>query len=104
MRLLSSETVEMMTINQLPDSVKRGENGGFGLGFSVRLSDGKYPKGEYGWGGAASTHFWISPRDELIVIALSQYMPFSSQLEDAVKSAIYDSIYVPAVPDAKTDY
>jgi len=103
-RLLSSETVEMMTINQLPDSVKRGENGGFGLGFSVRLSDGKYPKGEYGWGGAASTHFWISPRDELIVIALSQYMPFSSQLEDAVKSAIYDSIYVPAVPDAKTDY
>ncbi len=103
-RLLSSETVEMMTINQLPDSVKRGENGGFGLGFSVRLSDGKYPKGEYGWGGAASTHFWISPRDELIVIALSQYMPFSSQLEDAVKSTIYDSIYVPAVPDAKTDY
>ncbi|MCP4260605.1 MAG: beta-lactamase family protein [Planctomycetes bacterium] len=91
-RLLRSETVEMMTSNQLPDSVKRGDNEGFGLGFSVRLRDGRFPKGEYGWGGAASTHFWISPKDELIVIALSQYMPFSSQLQNAVKSIIYDSI------------
>lgn len=91
-RLLRSETVEMMTLNQLPDSVKRGEGEGFGLGFSVQLRDGKFPQGEYGWGGAASTHFWISPKDELIVIALSQYMPFSSQLQNAVKSIIYDSI------------
>jgi len=91
-RLLRSETVEMMTSNQLPDSVKRGEGEGFGLGFSVRLRDGRFPQGEYGWGGAASTHFWISPKDELIVIALSQYMPFSSQLQNAVKSIIYESI------------
>ena len=91
-RLLRSETVEMMTSNQLPDSVKRCDGEGFGLGFSVRLRDGRFPQGEYGWGGAASTHFWISPKDELIVIALSQYMPFSSQLQNAVKSIIYDSI------------
>ena len=91
-RLLRSETVEMMTSNQLPDSVKRDGGEGFGLGFSVRLRDGKFPQGEYGWGGAASTHFWISPDDELIVIALSQYMPFSSQLQNAVKSIIYESI------------
>jgi len=91
-QLLRCETVEMMTSSQLPDSVKRGEGEGFGLGFSVRLRDGKFPQGEYGWGGAASTHFWISPKDELIVIALSQYMPFSSQLQNAVKSIIYDSI------------
>ena len=91
-RLLRCETVEMMTSNQLPDSVKRGEDEGFGLGFSVRLRDGRFPQGEYGWGGAASTHFWISPKDELIVIALSQYMPFSSQLQNAVKSIIYESI------------
>jgi CubicO group peptidase (beta-lactamase class C family) len=91
-RLLRSETIEMMTSNQLPDTVKRGGGEGFGLGFSVRLRDGRFPQGEYGWGGAASTHFWISPKDELIVIALSQYMPFSSQLQNAVKSIIYDSI------------
>lgn len=94
-RLLRPETVEMMTKNQLPDSVRRGNDGGFGLGFSVRLKDGKSPKGEYGWGGAASTHFWISPEDELIVIALSQYMPFSVRLENAVKPIVYDSILSP---------
>ncbi|MHC4640073.1 MAG: serine hydrolase [Planctomycetota bacterium] len=94
-RFLRPETVEMMTKNQLPDSVRRGNDGGFGLGFSVRLKDGKFPKGEYGWGGAASTHFWISPKDELIVIALSQYMPYSGRLENAVKPIVYDSILKP---------
>ncbi|MHC4085532.1 MAG: serine hydrolase domain-containing protein, partial [Planctomycetota bacterium] len=39
-QLLRPETVEMMTTNQLPDSVRRGKDGGFGLGFSVRLKDG----------------------------------------------------------------
>ena len=48
--------------------------------------------GEYGWGGAASTHFWISPRDELIVIALSQRMPYSSQLQNAIQPLIYEAI------------
>ncbi|MHC4544243.1 MAG: serine hydrolase domain-containing protein [Planctomycetota bacterium] len=91
-RLLLPETVEMMTTNQLPNSVRRGKDGGFGLGFSVRLKDGKLPKGEYGWGGVASTHFWISPKDELVVIALSQYMPYSARLENAVKPIVYDSI------------
>ncbi|MBL7154742.1 MAG: beta-lactamase family protein [Phycisphaerae bacterium] len=91
-RLLRTETVEMMTKNQLPEGVTRGDTGGFGLGFSVRTGDGKFPKGEYGWGGMASTHFWISPKHDLIVIALSQRMPFSGQLENAVKSIIYDSI------------
>ncbi len=91
-RLLRPETVKMMTKNQLPDSVKRSEDGGFGLGFSVRLKDGKFPKGEYGWGGAASTHFWISPKHDLIVIALSQYMPYSGRLENTIKPLVYDSI------------
>ncbi len=95
-RLLRSKTVEMMTKNQLPDSVKRTRGGvwggGFGLGFYVQSGDGESPQGEYGWGGAASTHFWISPKDDLIVIALSQHQPFSSQLQKAVKSPIYDSL------------
>jgi len=103
-RLLGSETVEMMTSNQLPDGVSRGNDGGFGLGFSVRIEDGRFPKGEYGWGGMASTHFWIFPKDELIVVALSQRMPFSSQLENAVKSIIYDSITsTPVIFDTDLD-
>jgi len=91
-RLLRSETVEMMTRNQLPEGVSRADTGGFGLGFSVRTVEGRFPKGEYGWGGMASTHFWISPKHDLIVVALSQRIPFSGQLENAVKPIIYDSI------------
>jgi hypothetical protein len=47
----------MMISDQLPDSVKRCKGEGFGSGFSVRLKDGIFPQGEYGWGGAAITHF-----------------------------------------------
>ena len=90
-RLLATETVEMMTRNLLPDSVDwNGE--GFGLGVSVQVTEGRYGAGEYGWGGAASTHFWIHPQQELIVIALSQLRPFSGQLQKAVKSLVYESI------------
>ncbi|UCG60195.1 MAG: beta-lactamase family protein [Phycisphaerales bacterium] len=94
-RLLKTETVEIMTKNQLPPNVFWGGNNGFGLGFSVRLEPapaGKAHVGEYGWGGAASTHFWISPEDDLAVVALSQYMPFSGQLQDAVKPLVYNAL------------
>ena len=90
-RLLKAETVEMMTCNQLPDNVHWGSDG-FGLGFSVRTSEGKYGPGEYGWGGAASTHFWIHPEHKLIVIALSQLKPYSTQLENTIKPLIYEAI------------
>lgn len=90
-RLLHAETVEMMTKNQLPESVSWNGQG-FGLGFSVRITEGKYGPGEYGWGGAASTHFWIHPKHKLIVIALSQRMPFSSQLQNVVKPLVYESL------------
>ncbi|MBN2138155.1 MAG: beta-lactamase family protein [Sedimentisphaerales bacterium] len=91
-RILKTQSVEMMTKNQLPPGVNRGPGQGFGFGFSVQTEDGQRPKSEYGWGGMASTHFWISPDDELVVIALSQRNPYSGQLEDALKPMIYDAI------------
>jgi len=96
-QILKPKTVERMTRNQLPPNVFSGPGRGFGLGFSVQLKANPRNKnrthvGEYGWGGAASTHFWISPKDELIVIALSQRMPYSSQLQDAIQAFIYKSI------------
>ena len=91
-RILKEETVKNMTRNHLPRGVFRSFGSGFGLGFSVQLLDGKTPKGEYGWGGAASTHFWISPKHDLIVIALSQCMPYSHRLEKKLKPIVYDAI------------
>lgn len=102
-RLLGRKTVEAMTRNQLPEDAMpvrfgpaRREGVGFGLGFSVRvkrsLMEPAGRVGEYGWGGAASTHFWISPADDLIVLAFSQYMPYSPRLETALKPIVYDAI------------
>ena len=55
---------------------------GFGLGFSVVLDPAKSgiigSPGEYAWGGAASTAFWIDPVEDLSVLFLTQLMPSSS--------------------------
>lgn len=101
-RLLDASTIEQMTRNQLPkQAFPINLNGprhgvGFGLGFSVVVEQSEWTKssrvGEYGWGGAASTHFWISPHDDLAVVVLTQHMPFTFLLEDAVKPLIYDAI------------
>ena len=102
-RLLKKKTVRLMTTNQIPEGggwVSFGnqirEGVGFGLGFSVRVKmsdwdpDGRI--GEYGWGGAASTHYWISPKDDLVVLTLEQVMPYSFNTEWALKGLIYEAI------------
>ncbi len=102
-RLLNEGTVREMTRDQLPKVAfpievngNKREGVGFGLGFSVvveTISGFEYvPQGEYGWGGAASTHFWISPKHELAVVVLSQFMPFTFQCESAVKPLIYSAL------------
>jgi CubicO group peptidase (beta-lactamase class C family) len=102
-RILSEESVKLMTTNQLPqqagwvtfdDNVRTGV--GFGLGFSVTVTPHETNpharQDEYGWGGAASTHYWVSPRDELIVVTMEQRMPYSQETELLLKPVIYDAI------------
>ena len=80
-----------MTQNQLPAGVLAYGWFGFGYGFQIQLEDWGFQGhiGEYGWGGAASTHFWISPNDDLIVIALSQEQPFNNRLKKSLQPAVY---------------
>ena len=112
-RLLKADTVKLMTTNQLPKGVGWIRLGyhrvgiGFGLGLSVRVKSSILEKaskvGECGWGGAAGTHFWISPADGLAVVTLEQIMPYSPQTEAAVKGIIYDAIENRGgAPEAKT--
>jgi CubicO group peptidase (beta-lactamase class C family) len=100
-RLLKGRTIRMMTRNQLPEQAYPIGSGGragigFGLGFSVRVErsdkDRASRVGEYGWGGMASTHFWISPRDKIAVVVLTQHVPYSGRAENAVKPIVYDAI------------
>src|SRR5205823_3721252 len=69
---------------------------GFGLGFSVRTADTEWDPqarvGEYGWGGAASTHYWVSPKDRVVVVTMEQTMPYTFDTEFAVKRLIYDAL------------
>ncbi len=97
-RLLKAATVKEMTRNQLPDSaypISRPPKGrGFGLGFAVRVEkiDSEPSSiGEYEWLGGAGTEFWISPRDELAVITLSQALPMRD-LGATVKPLVYEAL------------
>jgi CubicO group peptidase (beta-lactamase class C family) len=111
-RVLGRKTIELMTMNHLPDgqdiaalnlggqfSQVEYVGVGFGLGFSVTLDLARAQivgsPGEYAWGGAASTAFWIDPAEELVVIFMTQFMPsgtfnFRGQLKSIVYPAIVD--------------
>lgn len=103
-RYLRRDTVDLMRTNQLPRSLTHISFGsqqrygtGFGLGFAVRLAederwDPDALVGDYGWGGAASTHYWICPRHDLVVITMEQTMPYNGNLELALKPLIYDAV------------
>ena len=91
-RLLGRKTVELMTTNHLPgDMAQMGQPRfsespyygiGFGLGFSVTLAPATAQilgtPGEYAWGGAASTAFWVDPAEEMAVVLLTQLTPSST--------------------------
>ena len=102
-RLLKKKTVALMLRNQVPPKampIAFGEQErhgvGFGLGFSIRTATSDWDStgrlGEYGWGGAASTHYWTSPKDKLVVVTMEQTMPYDFLLELALKGVIYDAI------------
>ena len=102
-RYLTKKSIKLMTTNQVPKEAgwvtigKQVREGiGYGLGFSVREKMSKWDPdrrlGEYGWGGAASTHYWVSPKDELVVLTLEQVMPYSFSTEWALKKTIYDAL------------
>ena len=91
-RILSPRTLKLMASNHLPgDIASMGpatwaetsfEGVGFGLLGSVILDPAKAQAsaqiGDYGWGGAASTFFWVSPVDNMVVILFTQLLPSSA--------------------------
>lgn len=108
-RILSRKTVELMTMNHLPDNADLSRMGqkvfsempfdgiGFGLGFSVVLDLSAAQiigsPGEYSWGGAASTTFWVDPKEDLVVIFLTQLVPSSAYpLRRELRVLTYQSI------------
>ena len=94
--IVTEESIKLMTSNQLPnnktfldmqyieyedpESIKRTEGYGFGLGVQVKIAENMSRSGigGYGWGGAFNTLFEIDPTNHLISIVLTQYCPKNS--------------------------
>ena len=94
-RLLSAKTVSEMFRDQLPEGVgeiTRAPKGrGFGLGFAVRIRKiDSSPLGECEWLGGLGTEFFISPKDELAVITLSNQSPMK-QIKSKVRPFVYSA-------------
>jgi CubicO group peptidase (beta-lactamase class C family) len=111
MRILAPKTVELMASNHLPGNVDLSaiarplfaettfDGVGFGLGVSVTIDPvaAKVPGsvGDFGWGGAASTSYWVDPVRDMTVVFMTQLLPSSthpvrSQLKQLVHSALVD--------------
>ncbi len=108
-RLLSRKTVEYMRQNHLPEGRDMAAMGqpvwsetsydgiGFGLGGAVVLdpvtAQTITSKGEFHWGGAASTFFWIDPLEELYVVFLTQLIPSSTYpIRRELRARIYQTL------------
>ena len=96
-RVLSPKTVELMTVNHVGDLFAWGPGQGFGLGFRVLLDLGASgahgTEGEYGWGGAYHTQYWIDPAEDLVVVYMTQLIPAGS-VDDhrKLRSLVYSAI------------
>jgi CubicO group peptidase (beta-lactamase class C family) len=95
-RLLSRKTVELMTTDHLADIPYRAGQG-FGLGFSVvedlgaRGTPGSL--GEFGWGGAYHSTYWVDPQEELVVVFLTQLIPAgNSDAQAKLRTLVYQAI------------
>ena len=68
---------------------------GFGLGFGVATAPpkvGSGSKGEFNWGGAAGTLFWIDPEEELTAVLMVQMMRNPINLRAQFKALTYQAI------------
>ncbi len=97
-RIISPKTVELMTINHLGDASFPWAGGtGFGLGFSVVEDLGDRGTlgsvGEYGWGGAYHSSYWVDPKEELVVVYFTQLIP-AGDIDDhgKLRALIYQAL------------
>lgn len=95
-RILSRKSVELMTVDHLGNiAFQPGE--GFGLGFAVVKDLGSRGRpgsvGEFGWGGAYHSTYWVDPKEQLAVVYFTQVIP-AGDLDDhgKLRALVYQAI------------
>jgi CubicO group peptidase (beta-lactamase class C family) len=101
-RLLSPKTVELMTSNHNGTLYQEGKFG-FGLGFEITEHVGRSGRpgsvGEFGWGGAYYTQYWVDPKEQLVVLFMTQLRPTgTANLQQVFRALVYQSIIGPPGP------
>ncbi len=108
-RIIGRKALQMMSSNHLPggqDLTEMSQSAfsetpfkgiGFGLGFSVMLDPVKSQvlsdPGEFGWGGMASTIFWVNPKEKMVVIFLTQLIPSATyQIRRELRTLSYSAL------------
>jgi CubicO group peptidase (beta-lactamase class C family) len=95
-RLVGRKTVELMTRDHVGMEVPLYPGYGFGLGVAVRGDLGKGyslgSEGEYSWAGIFNTFFWVDPKEELILIYLSNVSPFDLDDGWRFKTLVYQAL------------
>lgn len=93
--LLSSKTVELMTLNHLGE-LEQGPGAGFGLGVGVTTdlaaTGALGSEGQYYWSGAYCTYFFIDPEEETIAILMTQVTAYSGYYADKMRQFVYQAM------------
>jgi CubicO group peptidase (beta-lactamase class C family) len=108
-RILGRKTLELMTANLLPGGATLadvaiggfGEAGFDGVGFGLGFAVGQGPAatgmagsaGEFYWGGAASTAFWVDPVEDLFAVFMTQLIPsVTYPIRAELRALVYQAI------------
>jgi CubicO group peptidase (beta-lactamase class C family) len=105
-RILGPKTVAFMTSDHVGTSIAPGtayipgSGFGFGLGFAVRKDAGVSPlagsMGEFNWGGAGGTFFWVDPKEDMFVVFMMQSPKQRVPYRAVLKNMIYAAVTKPA--------
>lgn len=99
-RVLSPKTVELMTVDHI-GQLYPAPGRGFGLGFET-VDDlgrsGRYgSEGEFSWGGAYFSRYWVDPKEELVVVFMTQLLPSGgSDLQEKLRVLVNQAVIGPA--------
>ena len=104
-RILGPKTVAYMTADHLDGTIAPGAlylpgaGFGFGLGFAVRREPGvanvQGSAGEFNWGGAGGTYFWVDPKEDLFVVYAMQSPKQRVYYRPVLKNMIYSAVVKP---------
>jgi CubicO group peptidase (beta-lactamase class C family) len=93
-RLLSRNTVRMMTMNQIAPGVRGDQDFGLGFGIVTKKESGIYSwnEGSFQWGGMFATTYWVDPKEKLVCLIYRNIWPTSFNAPDRYKTLVYQAL------------